>query len=113
MATTITVDESTLKRFKDERPDDTNSADEFVNILLDVYDGEFDYDTEALFERLSALEDTAGANNIQREMLREELHEITEQLDGGVDEAALGEAVADYLVNGENLPERVAEELHR
>ena len=71
-----------MDRFRDNMPDEVSSSDEFVNLLLDVYDGEYDYDVEAIFERLQALESTAGSNNVQREELRREIkkaQEIAEQ----------------------------------
>ena len=71
--TTLSVRPETVDRFRNEMPEKVSSADEFVNLLLDVYDGEYDYDVEAIFERLSNLESTAGANNVQREELRREI----------------------------------------
>lgn len=70
------------KAVRDDAREDPRTYGEIMRAGLDSSDPEFDLKEEAFFERLSALEDVAGHNNIQREEFRRHLKELNDKIDG-------------------------------
>jgi len=101
--------ESDKERINDLRQGDDTQMDVIRRLLED---GPYDLDAEAIFERLSNLEDIAGANNEQREQFRETLADIRHELESGgdVDRDALARAVAERL-DYAAVADRVAEQV--
>lgn len=97
--TTLPVRKSTRERVRDLRPEDAHSVDEFVNTLLDVYDGEFDYEQEAVYARLEAIEDAVSGMGVTQEMIRESVESELSGTGVGYDDvvAASRQAIRDEL----------------
>jgi hypothetical protein len=66
---------------RNQARDDPRTYGQIMNAGLNNEPFSDDMEMDALFERLSALEDTVGANNGQREEFREELAAIRERLE--------------------------------
>jgi hypothetical protein len=97
--TSISVPQGVKSRMEGDKPEDMGWG-EYLSTLHS--------DQEIVIEGNST-------DNVELGNGYEEIAEkIGESMDGGncsINEAALAEALADYLINGENLPQRVADEL--